>query len=348
MSNENFNFNKLLNDSKETLLNPKGYFSTMPTSGGLGEPIIKALIYGTLAGLFALIWSVVGLGSIGGLGTMFGGAIGIMVLFWSIIGAIIGLFIGGVIMLVISAICGGNTDYEANVRVTASLMVLSPVRAFLGFFFGIGLTFGILIGILVSLYGLYLIYVAVVQSLKGKESSAKIVALVLAVLVALSFFAGRSATRMASNYSGLFDDATSEEVQERVEKKIENRVKRMAERYGDEEDVEEVEEVFDAVLGANVGYVLQTGKKKYKDPSRLKLMECISKMDKKNDFLKLSKENGFLQAKYEKDGYSMEYKDATGHYRTIEPIRAEYVSMMFLSYFENSDEIIEFGDWEEL
>jgi hypothetical protein len=296
MADENLNFNKLLNDSKETLLNPKSYFSSMPTSGGLGEPVIKALVYGTLAGIIALVWSIVGFGSVGGLGAMFGGAIGFMVLIWSIIGAIIGLFIGGVVMLVISAICGGNTDYEANVRITASLMVLSPIQAFLGFFYGIGLTFGSLVGILVSLYGLYLIYIAVVQTLKGKESSAKVVSLVLAALVVLSFFVGRSASRYARDYSGMFDDTTSEEVQKKVGNTIEKRAKKLAERYGDEEDVQEVEDAFNAVIGKNIGYSLQTSDKKYKDQSRLKLMECVAKMEKKNQLFKLNGEDGFLQA----------------------------------------------------
>lgn len=320
----------------------------MPTSGGLGEPVIKALVYGTLAGIISLFWSLIGFGSVGGMGAMFGGAIGFMVLIWSIIGAIIGLFIGGVVMLVISAICGGNTDYEANVRVTASLMVLSPIQAFLGFFYGIGLTFGSLIGILVNSYGLYLLYIAVVQTLKGKESTAKVVSLVLTALVVLSIFVGRSATRFTRNYSDMFDDTTSEEVQRKVGNRIEKRAKKLAERYGDEEDVQNVEDAFDAVIGENSGYVLQTSEKKYKDPSRLTLMECVTKMNKKNKLLKLSSEDGFLQATYGEDGCMMEYMNEVGHYRSIEPIRTEYLTMMFLTYFENSSEIIDYGEWEEL
>ena len=38
MSNENININKLLKESRETLLNPKDYFSSMPLSGGFAEP----------------------------------------------------------------------------------------------------------------------------------------------------------------------------------------------------------------------------------------------------------------------------------------------------------------------
>ncbi len=64
---------------------------------------------------------------------MFGGAFGIMILIWKIIGSIIGLFIGAVILLVISSVCKGNTDFEANVRVIAAIMVVMPISAFFGF-----------------------------------------------------------------------------------------------------------------------------------------------------------------------------------------------------------------------
>ena len=204
MSNENIDFNKILKDSRETLLNPKGYFSSMSLTGGFAEPLIKAAIYGVVAGLFALLWSMLGWSAMGG-AAIWGGAVGIMALIWSIIGAIIGVFIGGVIMLVISAICGGNTDFEANVRVSASLMVVYPINSFLAFFYGISLTLGSLIGLLVSLYSIYLLYHAAIQALKGKESSVRIVGIVLVVLVLLGFFGGRQASKTARDFSTMFE-----------------------------------------------------------------------------------------------------------------------------------------------
>jgi len=204
MSNESINFNKILKESRETLLMPKGYFQTMSLSGGLAEPLIKAAIYGTLAGLFALLWSVLGLSAMGA--GLLGGAIGIMSLIWSIVGAIIGLFVGGVIMLIISAICGGNTDFEANVRVSASLMVLYPVNAFLGFFYGINFTLGGIVALAVSIFGLYLLYHAVIEALKGKESSARIVVIVLLVLALIGFFGGRKASKSLRDFSDMYQE----------------------------------------------------------------------------------------------------------------------------------------------
>jgi hypothetical protein len=204
MSNESIDFKKILNDSRETLLNPKGYFASMPLAGGLAEPLIKAAIYGVLAGLFALLWSVLGFSAMGA--GILGGAVGFMSLIWSIIGAIIGLFICGALMLVISAICGGNTDYEANVRVSASLMVVYPINAFLAFFYAINFTLAGLVGLAVSLYGIYLLYHAVIQALKGKESSVKIVAIVLLVFALVGFFGGRRASNSIRDFSEMYEE----------------------------------------------------------------------------------------------------------------------------------------------
>ncbi|MBK8883074.1 MAG: hypothetical protein IPN67_12015 [Bacteroidales bacterium] len=77
MSNETFDFNAFIQESKEVLVNPKSYFSTMKTSGGMTEPIIKAVIYGAIAGAIAFLWSILKLGAV--TGGLLGGSIGIMV-----------------------------------------------------------------------------------------------------------------------------------------------------------------------------------------------------------------------------------------------------------------------------
>ena len=51
MSNENFSLQKFIEDSKSAILNPKEHFATLSTTGGFGEPVIKAVIYGFIAGL---------------------------------------------------------------------------------------------------------------------------------------------------------------------------------------------------------------------------------------------------------------------------------------------------------
>lgn len=197
-----FDFNAFIKESKETLLNPKAYFSTMKTSGGMAEPVIKALIYGVLAGIIAFLWGVLGLsGTVG----MFGAGIGAMALIWTIIGALIGLFIGAVILLVISAICKGNTDFEACLRVTAAVMVVMPISALLGFTVGINSVFGAIVTVCVNLYALYLLYYGLTESLKANPGTTKIVMYVLAALLVVFTITGLSTKNKMDKFMNDFD-----------------------------------------------------------------------------------------------------------------------------------------------
>lgn len=192
MSEKVFDFNKFIEETKSVLLTPADYFTSMTKSGGFPEPLIKAVIYGTIAGIFNLIWAVLFASSMGGMfGGMFGGGVGVFGLIMSIIGSIIALFLGGAILLVISAICGGSTDYESNVRATASLMALSPVSALFGFLTGISLTLGVIVSAAISIYGIWMLYNALIKGLGCKDGAAKVISIIIAaipVLMLLSFF----------------------------------------------------------------------------------------------------------------------------------------------------------------
>jgi hypothetical protein len=188
MIEKNFDFAKFIEDSKNTLLKPKEYFPALNLEGGLVEPIIKGAIYGAVAGFLYMLWSFLHIGAT--FGAMWGGASGIGALFFGIFGGVIGVFVGGIITLIISAICGGNTSFEANVRVAASIMVIYPVSALLTIFSGYSYYLGTLIGLAVNLYTLYLLYIAITTTLKGSEKTAKTLAYILAGLIALFLIIG--------------------------------------------------------------------------------------------------------------------------------------------------------------
>lgn len=191
MSNGTFDVNAFIKESKEVLLNPKSYFSTMKLTGGITEPLIKAVLYGAVAGIFVFLWSLFNIGDKTGM--MFGGSVGIMSLIWYVIAAGIGLFIGAVILLVISSICKGNTDFEANARVTAATMVLLPVNAFFGFVSAFSISLGSFISLAINLYGLWLLYNGLVEALKAKPATAKIISYVLVALIVLTVIMGMGA-----------------------------------------------------------------------------------------------------------------------------------------------------------
>ncbi len=223
-----FDFKKFLDETKATLLTPAEYFSVMSKSGGLAEPLIKAVIYGFLAALINLLWGVLSLGGVGGIfGGMIGGGVGVMGVVMSVIGSIIGLFIGGAIILVISAICGGNTDYEANVRVTSSLMAISPISAFLGFLNGFSLWFGGIASMAVSLYGIWLLYNAIIKALAGKEGPAKVISIILAVIPVLMIISGLLCMKAASTIPDQMMKNIPMEDQEQMKKALDEATKNL-------------------------------------------------------------------------------------------------------------------------
>jgi hypothetical protein len=213
MSESSFNFNGFLKETKDVLVNPKSYFSTMKTTGGLGEPVIKALIYGTLAGIIGYIWYLLHFG-----GGMIGGAVGIMIIIWAIVGAVIGLFLGAVVTLIVSAICKGSTDYEANARLTAALMAIMPISALFGFLDKLSPVAGTIVSLAISLYSLYMLYHGLIEALKAKPGTVKIVMIVLAAIVALIMLLGIGAKKRANQLMDEFNKSDFKELMEDVQK----------------------------------------------------------------------------------------------------------------------------------
>ncbi len=182
MNTETFDFKQFLEDSRSVLLKPVAYFETMKTTGGIIEPLIKAFLYGSAAGVLYFIWGLLNF-STGG--SLFGGAIGFMVLIWSVILSVVGLFIFSAIIMVISSICKGNSDFEVSVRVAATIMVLMPVMALVSILGGLNFPLFKLISILVNLYGLWMLYLGLIHSLKTEKQLTRNASLIIAVLIVL-------------------------------------------------------------------------------------------------------------------------------------------------------------------
>jgi hypothetical protein len=183
MSNSTFDFKVFIKESKDVLVNPKSYFSTMKTTGEIAEPLIKAVIYGVVAGLIAFILSILNLNNMAS--SLMEGTSSIRTFFFYILTAITGLFLGAVFLLVISAICKGNTDFIANLRVTSSVLVFIPIMAILGISSDLSLTLYSILLLLLSLYTLYLLFFGLIKSLNAKAETVKIVLVVLLAIIVL-------------------------------------------------------------------------------------------------------------------------------------------------------------------
>lgn len=188
MNNGTFDFNTFIKESKDTLLNPKSYFAALKITGGLIDPLIKAVIYGLIAGVFAFLWNILNLSSM--TGGMLGNSVGVFIIAKYAFISVVGLFIGAVITLIISSICKGNTDFEANVRVVAAILVILPISAALDFTGGINFYFGIVVSLAINIFAFWLLYNGLIETLKTKPETTKTVVYVLIGIFVITMLLG--------------------------------------------------------------------------------------------------------------------------------------------------------------
>jgi hypothetical protein len=136
---------RYLDTVKLVLTDPKTFFATMRTSGGMAPPIVFALVGTVIMSVFSAIWSSFGsFGSFGGYG-QFGGGGFISVLLMTLCLGVISLFIGSAIFHVMLSLLGAaRLPFEATLRVVAyayggtSLIGLIPIcGSFIGAIYGL-------------------------------------------------------------------------------------------------------------------------------------------------------------------------------------------------------------------
>ncbi len=119
-----FDVNDIIATARKIITAPAAYFQSMPTSGGLINPLIfiiaMSLVAGILSGILSFIASPVGLL-----------AFGLAAIIFIPIFATIGAFIGGGVLYVIWKLMGSDQDYETSFRCLAAVSAIYPVTAVL-------------------------------------------------------------------------------------------------------------------------------------------------------------------------------------------------------------------------
>lgn len=156
-------FQSYVNTWKNIVVDPRGFFSRMPTKAGYTNPIIFLIINSAIGGL------------LGGL-VAAGIAAGLVAIPAGIITAIIGSFIGGAILHLFAYLLADKAigGFEATWRViayTSALLVLTWIP---------------FLGALVGLYGIYIEVVGIEQA--HKTTTAKALAAVLAPIIIFIVF----------------------------------------------------------------------------------------------------------------------------------------------------------------
>ncbi len=333
MASEGFSLSKIFEDSKKVLVSPKEYFSSMPTEGGIGKPILKALTYGVIAGIFSLLWSLLNIS--GFTGGIFGGAVGVMAFLGSVIWAVIGVFIGAVIVLIISAIAKGSNDFEANMRVTASVMVIMPISAFLGFTAAIGGTFAALITLVVNLYAIYMLFFGVTQSLKAELKPAKAIHFILAGILVLIFIIGLATRTAVKKYSG-FSSKKAEKLMKDYQKAAEEVSKEY--QKAAEEMTEEMTS-FRVVMGD--GETLS-------DADKSDVKDAIENLNEEVSSFSLMQGTKFIKVTMKEDGYMIEFRDNSGYYKSAEEdLSKDDVEDALLDFLKEDKDWKDQIDWEK-
>ncbi len=166
-------FGAYIQTATKCLLTPKQFFSTLPTSGGWGNPI-----------LFAIFSMVVSLALGYALMQLFRGGVGFIGLIFAIVASMVVLVIvvpigiilwSGILHLCLLLVGGAKSGYEATLRVVSYASVTSLFNAIP------------VVGTLVSLYGIFLTVIGLRETHRtstGKAAAA--VAIPVAVAIALA------------------------------------------------------------------------------------------------------------------------------------------------------------------
>jgi hypothetical protein len=202
MSQHLFNIQNFIKETKDIIIQPKQYFMHMKKTGGFTEPVLKVAIYGFLSSLITYVLMKTGflMSSFVFFGTNVMEKISFASLIFTPLGYIIALFIISIFLMLISSISNGSRDYETSLRIMASLFVLSPISSLLKLLSNINPTLVSIGDAVLSIYGLWLMYNALIYTLKAKEATAKVISIILAIFPALTL-AGGLMCKKSINYN---------------------------------------------------------------------------------------------------------------------------------------------------
>lgn len=202
---------KVLETAKAVILNPVGFFRSMPKTGGLADPLIFVVVLAVATGLIQAVLGLVHLRV---------AATAIMALASIVlvpILAVIGSFIGAAILFVIWKLMGSKESFETAYRSAAYMSAIQPIVVILGLIPYVGSLVGLA-------WGLYLVVTASVEVHGIKAKTAWLVFGIIAAIVALmNITAQVKMRRMARSMQELSrsmggEDMTAEEAGEQFAK----------------------------------------------------------------------------------------------------------------------------------
>ncbi len=186
-----FDIGVLIEEAKQVLTNPTGFYRGMNKTGGLQRPLIFVVVMALALAIVMTILSFLGLGRIGAM------AMGVGSLIFLPIAALIGSFIAAAILYVIWKLMGSEETYETSYRCVAYAAAIYPITGIVGAVPYLGSIIGMA-------WAMYLMAVASVEVHGRKQQNAYAVFGILgAILIMANVNGERQARQMRAQFEGL-------------------------------------------------------------------------------------------------------------------------------------------------
>jgi len=180
-----FDVSRIIEQAREVLTNPSGFYRDMPRRGGFTEPVVFVAVIAVITGIIAAVWSLFATGP----GFLAAGFAGIIIY---PIFAVIGAFIAAAILFVIWKLMGSEQDYETAFRSWSAATAVYPVGALLSII--------PYIGVMVSVaWGTLLMIEASVAVHQRERRTAMIVFGILGGLLLISNISSEYASRQMAD-----------------------------------------------------------------------------------------------------------------------------------------------------
>lgn len=161
---------------KDVVINPKRFFTKIVADGNLEESMLKAFMYGLLAGGLVLVLRLLG-GATITIGAVFTAAIVVPVL------AVALLFVMGGLMMLVSEMTGGERDWEIAIKGLSSIFFIYPVILVLN-----ALAFNCwslwVVSVATDIYVLFLFYNIALYCMRGRRAYVITVIAIFALFLA--------------------------------------------------------------------------------------------------------------------------------------------------------------------
>ena len=194
----------------------------------------------------------------------------------------------------------------------------------------------------ISLYAIWMLFHALNGSLKSKPQSSKVLSIVLAALLVLFFFIGLGTKKAVKHYSKNYNDVfkemskSSSEVSKALEKAAKNISKDLEE--ASDNSLDSSEKVAISMEQAD-GTIT-------KDPGQIAVFNALGALDKDNDHLIVNMGDGFIQTAVTDNGFTIEYRDDSGYFKTKSDVELAMVLSAFASYMQKNPMWKTLFEWE--